>query len=236
MSEIRLLAVEPDDRYWRTVLGELSGDLRFTEVRRAQDADEAVRLLDTFRPTVALIDLTVPAMRAMELLQRLSGARPATGIVGTADALDDGRVGFALSAGVAACLPKSAPGRLIVATLLDVAAGGLPIQREVAARPQLLSRVITDFQRRSSRAAASGLACPLTARERSILDMVAGGHANKEIGVALFISERTVKNHMTNILAKLTARDRAHAVRIGMENGWTAQGAWQVREEMRAAA
>ena len=65
--------------------------------------------------------------------------------------------------------------------------------------------------------------CPLTNRELGILTLVADGEANKEVAVNLEIAERTVKNHMANILEKLTARSRAHAVRLAVENRWICQ-------------
>ncbi|GEM_PF-1828810 len=225
MAAIRLLAVEPDERYWRTFLLELKGDPRFGDAAWAPDVQQALQMLVSARPSIALVDLTVPDIHLMDLISKLVHFDPPAAIVGIADTIDDGRVSFAVGAGIAACLPKGAPARLIAGTLIEVAGGAAPIHREVAARPQILNRIIADFQRRVRGAPVQRAACPLTKRELGVLAMVADGHANKEIGSALEISERTVKNHMTNILNKLTARDRAHAVRIGMENAWIGNGA-----------
>jgi two-component system NarL family response regulator len=236
MSLITLLAVEPDERSWRAIEIELVGDPRIRAAHRFQDSQQALMALPVLRPSVALVDMTVPGPATLDLLQQLAVSQPPVGIIGTAETLDDGRVGFALGAGAAACLPRAALPRQTVGTVLEVAAGELPIHREVAGRPQLLTRLIGDFQRRLNGAHVSQAPCPLTARERTVLDMVAGGHANKEIGAALSISERTVKNHMTNILSKLPARDRAHAVRIGMENAWICQGPWIPDEKLKPEA
>ncbi len=226
MPTITLLAVEPDERSWRSIEAELAGDPRIRAAYRVVDSEQALLCLGSLRPTVAIVDLTVPSPSTLDLLQRLAGSQPPVGIVGIAETLDDGQVGFALGAGAAACLPRSAPARQAVSTVLEVAAGGLPIHREIGIRPQLLTRLIGDFQRRLRAPGAAHAPCPLTARERTVLDLVAGGHANKEIGFSLSISERTVKNHMTNILSKLSARDRAHAVRVGIENAWICQKPW----------
>jgi len=105
--------------------------------------------------------------------------------------------------------------------VIEVLAGELPIHRDVAERPYLLTGLLNEFQRQSRGSVeVETTACPLTARELNILSLVADGNANKEIAELLFISERTVKNHMTNILSKLGARDRAHAVRFGIQNSW----------------
>lgn len=236
MPAIILLAVEPDERFWQSLQAELSRDPRFGLSYRTPDAEKAVGALQTIRPTMLMADMTMPDFATMDLIHRVGGAQPAAGIVALAESLDDTRVSFALAAGASACLARSAPARQVAGAMLEVASGAMPIHREVAGRPALLIKLITDFQRGLRGSKASSAPCPLTQRELAVLDMVAGGNANKEIGASLSISERTVKNHMTNILVKLTARDRAHAVRIGMEHSWIGQHAWRSPLAAKVAA
>jgi len=236
MSAIRLLIVDAEDKYWKAAEPDFSSDPRFDVVTRANSSEQALMKLHTVRPTVAIVDMTVPSPATSELLHRLSSASSPVPVVAICDLMDDGHVGYAVGAGASAVLSRTAPPRQMRGSVLEVSSGALPIQRDIAERPDLLKRLISEFQRRL-RGSASGQTehCPLTERERTILDLVASGRANKEIASELDISERTVKNHMTNILAKLTARDRAHAVRIGIQNSWICRDGWEPMPLARAA-
>ena len=237
MSAIRLLIVDAEDRYWKAAEPDFNGDPRFEHVARAMSSEQAMMKVHTVRPTVAIVDMTVPSPATSELLHRLSTAMPPVPVVAVCEPMDDGHVGYAVGAGASAVLSRTSPPRQMRGIVLEVSAGALPIQRDIAERPDLLKRLISEFQRRlRGNGASHAEQCPLTERERTILDLVASGHANKEIASELDISERTVKNHMTNILAKLTARDRAHAVRIGIQNSWICRDHWQPVPITAAAA
>ncbi len=228
MSAIRLLIVDAEDRYWREVEPDFSSDPRFEQVSRAVSAEQALMKLHTSRPSVAIVDMTVPSPATSELLHRLSTTTSPVPVVAICEPLDDGHVGYAVGAGACAVLSRLSPPRQVRGLVLEASSGALPIQRDIAERPDLLKHLISEFQRRlRDTGPSSGAQCPLTERERSILDLVASGNANKEIASELGISERTVKNHMTNILAKLSARDRAHAVRIGIQNSWICRDQWE---------
>ncbi len=235
MSAIRLLIVDAEDRYWKETEPEFATDPRFEQVSRAVTAEQALMKLHTVRPSVAIVDMTVPSPATSELLHRLSTTTSPVPVVAICELLDDGHVGYAVGAGASAVLSRMSPPRQVRGMVLEVSAGARPIQRDVAERPELLKRLISEFQRRLRGSGPSHSAqCPLTERERTILDLVASGHANKEVAFELGISERTVKNHMTNILAKLSARDRAHAVRIGIQNGWICREQWEPTVPARA--
>lgn len=236
MSAIRLLIVDAEDRYWREAEPEFAGDPRFEHVIRAASSEQALSKLHTLRPSVAIVDMTVPSPATSELLHRLSTVTSPIPVVAICEPLDDGHVGYAVGAGACAVVSRTSPPRQVRGIVLEASAGSMPIQRDVAERPDLLRHLISEFQRRLRGSGPSQVQhCPLTERERTILDLVAAGHANKEIGSDLEISERTVKNHMTNILAKLTARDRAHAVRIGIQNNWICRDTWEPVLMARAA-
>ena len=236
MSAIRLLIVDSDDRYWKTAELDFAGDPRFDSVIRVASAEQALMKLQSSRPNAAVVEMTVPSPATSELLHRLSTGATPVPVVAICDTLDDGHIGYAVGAGASAVLSHSAPAKQVRGTVLEAASGALPIQRDIAERPDLLKRLISDFQRRVRGTGSSQHnPCPITERERSILDLVASGRANKQIAGELTISERTVKNHMTNILAKLNARDRAHAVRIGIQNSWICRDQWDMSSVARAA-
>jgi len=236
MPAIRLLIVDAEDRYWREVEPEFASDPRFEQVSRAVTAEQALMKLHSARPTVAIVDMTVPSPATSELLHRLSTTTSPIPVVAICEPLDDGHVGYAVGAGACAVLSRLAPPRQVRGLVLEASSGALPIQRDVAERPDLLRHLISEFQRRLRNTGPTSISqCPLTERERTILDLVASGHANKEVAFDLGISERTVKNHMTNILAKLSAKDRAHAVRIGIQSGWICRDQWEPAMAVRTA-
>lgn len=228
MAAIRLLIVDAEDRYWREAEPEFASDPRFEQVSRAVSSEQALMKLHSIRPSVAIVNMTVPSPATSELLHRLSTTMSPVPVVAICELLDDGHVGYAVGAGACAILSRVSPPKQVRGIVLEASAGAMPIQRDIAERPDLLKHLITEFQRRlRGTGPAQSDQCPLTERERTILDLVASGHANKQIAAELGISERTVKNHMTNILAKLTARDRAHAVRIGIQNSWICREHWE---------
>ena len=221
MSATRILIVDSDQRFWDSALFELTVDPRIDQVTRVDSAQAAMASVDSTKPGVAIINMTVPGPATSDLLRTLAAGAETTQVIALFDSLDDGRVGYAVGSGARACVSRMSPPRQIRGTVIEVLAGELPIHRDVAERPYLLSGLIAEFQRQTRGVEeVEATACPLTARELSILSLVADGNANKQIADLLYISERTVKNHMTNILAKLGARDRAHAVRFGIENSW----------------
>lgn len=221
MTATRLLIVDSDQRFWDSAQFELALDPRIEQVNRVDSAQSALAEVSKLRPGVAVVNMSVPGPAVSDLVRALCCGNDPVPVIAIFDSLDDGKVGYAVGAGARACVSKTSPAKQIRGTVIETLAGELPIHRDIAERPYLLTGLITEFQRQSrGTVEIEASVCPLTDRELNILSLVADGNANKEIAELLFISERTVKNHMTNILSKLGARDRAHAVRFGIENAW----------------
>ena len=221
MTAARLLIVDSDQRFWDSAQFDLAVDSRIEQVIRIDSAQAAMLQLAKLKVDIAIVNMNVPGAATSDLVRALCCSNDPIPVIALFDSLDDGRVGYAVGTGARACISKTSMTKQIRGTVIGTLAGELPIHRDVAERPYLLTGLISEFQRQSRGAAVPEIsACPLTGRELGILSLVADGNANKEIGDTLFISERTVKNHMTNILSKLGARDRAHAVRFGIENSW----------------
>jgi DNA-binding NarL/FixJ family response regulator len=188
-------------------------------VGEAEDGDEAVALARELRPDVVLMDIRMPGVDGIEATRRLLRDDDAPRILMLTTFDLDEYVYDAMKAGASGFLLKDAPRDQLVGAVRTVAAG------DALLAPALVRRLIEDFVRRP----APG-ACPpaelddLTEREREVLTLIARGLANAEIAARLFVSEATVRTHVTHILAKLGLRDRVQAVVLAYETGLVQPG------------
>ena len=176
-------------------------------VGAAGSAEEAIDLVGRSRPDVVLLDLELPGIDGVAAIPRLLERSPETRVLVFTAYDTDERVLGAIRAGARGYLLKGAPVQEIVGAIRVVQAGGSQLEPRVAAR--LLSEV--SAPRRSA-----GL---LSERERQVLRLVAAGLPNKQIARSLAITERTVKYHVTQILTKLGAENRAQAVALAVQRG-----------------
>jgi DNA-binding NarL/FixJ family response regulator len=176
------------------------GDMKLVaEASNGQDALEKFRL---HRPDVTLMDLQMPALNGIEAIIGIRSEFPNARIVVLTTYTGDIQVLRALKAGARGYILKGRVHRELLDTIRAVHAGQKRIPPEIAA--ELADHVAED---------------ELTPREIDVLRQIAAGSANKEIAGRLSIAEETVKSHVTNILAKLGANDRTHAVTIGLKRG-----------------
>ncbi len=190
---------------------ELAEDIRV--VAECADGKEAVEAIPRLRPDVVLLDMRMPGMNGIEVLQALAakGPVPPTVILTTFD--DDQLVLAGLKAGARGYLLKDVSLEQLVEAVHTVAAGGSLVSPAVTQRLKAgIERVGTPFRSLEQ-------PDPLTERETEILRLMAGGFSNKEIANSLAVAEGTVKNHVSNILSKLGVRDRTRAVLKALELG-----------------
>jgi DNA-binding NarL/FixJ family response regulator len=202
---IRLLVVDDHPVVREGLVSVLSDEQDFEVAGSASSAEEAVVQTSASRPDVVLLDLEMPGTDGVSAIPQLHAAHADCKIlVFTAYASDD-RVFGAIRAGAAGYLLKGASSAEI-ARAIRVVAGG-----ESYIEPRIAARLLTE--------AAAPQRFVLTDRERSVLRLVAAGMPNKQIARQLSISERTVKFHVTSILNKLNADNRAQAVSLAHERG-----------------
>jgi NarL family two-component system response regulator LiaR len=188
----------------RTFL-ELQDDIEV--VADACDGEEAVAAARDDRPDVVLMDLVMPGVDGIEATRRILRERPGTRVIALTSFLDDDKVLPAVRAGAAGYLLKDVePGELVRA-IHTVNDGGALLHPAVTAR---LMREVAEDEPDAN----------LTAREREVLALVARGLPNKLIARELGIAEKTVKAHMTSILAKLGVTDRTQAALLAVRRGW----------------
>jgi DNA-binding NarL/FixJ family response regulator len=188
----------------RTLL-ELQDDM--SVVAEAEDGEEAVALAAELHPDVALVDLVMPRRDGIETIRRMREVTPETRAIVLTSFLDEDSLVPAVRAGAVGYLLKDAQPQELVRAVRTVHAGEALLSPAVTAR--LLERV-----------AGGREEAPLTDREREVLQLVARGLPNKRIARELGVSEKTVKTHVSNILAKLGVDDRTqaalYAVRAGL--------------------
>ncbi len=183
------------------------------EAENGLDAIEKTAELD---PDVILMDLRMPELGGVAATKRLIQERPNSRIIVLTTFDDDDSVFEALRAGAAGYLLKDVSSDKLVEAIRTTAAGNSFLQPSVAAK------VLAEFTKQPTAPAApsqQGLVEPLSKRELEILQYLGQGASNKEIAAALFLTEGTVKNHITNVLGKMGVRDRTQAALKGKEMG-----------------
>ncbi|WP_062349098.1 response regulator [Herbidospora yilanensis] len=171
-------------------------------VGEASDGEEAVELALSLNPDVVVMDLVMPGVGGLEATRRLVDQRPDLGVLVLTMSEDDASVFAALRAGARGYVLKGTGGEDFLAAVSAVARGEAVYGPAVARR---IRRFLTTGP-------GTGPFPELTQREREILDLLANGKTNAEIARALFLSLKTVKNHLTSVFAKLQVADRAQAV------------------------
>jgi DNA-binding NarL/FixJ family response regulator len=201
-KSIRILSVE-DHPVFREGLNAIIGsqpDLML--VAQASNAVEAVAEFRRQRPDITLMDLRLPGTNGTDALITIRGEFPQARVIMLTTSDCDGEIQRALRAGAAAYVLKSMPKNELLAVIRSVHSGRRHVPPEVAAR---LAEHLGEED--------------LTARELEVLQLIRDGHRNKQVADQLAIAETTVNFHIKNIVDKLGANDRTHAVTIALRRG-----------------
>ena len=184
-------------------------------VGEAADGAEALDRVAGLRPDVVLMDLHMPVLDGIATTRRLRVEQPGVRVLALTTFDDDEDVFAALRAGALGYLLKDVSSERLVEAVLSAARGESVLQPSVAAK--LVARFVQLDDVPGPR--PQPLVVPLSDRELEVLRLLADGGSNREIAAAMFLAEGTVKNHVTNVLAKLGARDRTQAALRGRALG-----------------
>ena len=179
----------------------------------AEDGIVAVEQAQRLRPDVVLMDVRMPRRDGLWAAEQIISSGSATKVLMLTSFDIDDYVYSALRIGASGFLLKDAPADELVRAVRVVAAG------DALLAPSVTKRLIEKVTSRSARSPNTNAAAALTPRELEVLLTVADGKSNAEIAQELFVSEQTVKTHVSNMLTKLALRDRAQAVVFAYENG-----------------
>lgn len=214
MDPIRVLIAE-DERLTRDSLARLL-DMEddISVVAQAANGDEAVEMARRHLPEVLLTDINMPGKTGIEVARIVKDEAPATGIVILTIYHDDANVFAAIKAGATGYVLKDSPIDDTIAAIRAIYRG------DSLLHPSIAARVLAEFNRVSAqRSADLALFRELTEREVEVLREVMTGKRNREIADSLFISEKTVKNHVSSILFKLQVNDRTEAAMLAARGG-----------------
>lgn len=185
-------------------------------VGEAENGLEAIEKTAELAPDVILMDLRMPELGGVAATERLTAEHPNSRIIVLTTFDDDESVFDALRAGAVGYLLKDVSSEKLVEAIRTTASGNSFLQPSVAAK------VLAEFSRQPTPAkkpTVNDLVEPLSKRELEILQFLGKGASNKEIAAGLFLTEGTVKNHITNILGKMGVRDRTQAALMGKDMG-----------------
>ncbi|ADU95623.1 response regulator [Geobacillus sp. Y412MC52] len=198
---------------------EFEGD--FEVVAEGSDGSEALSIVETYRPDLVLMDINMPDINGVEATKQLIEAYPDTKVVVLSIHDDENYVMRALQTGAAGYLLKEMDADTLIEAVRIVAEGGSYLH------PKVTHNLIREYRRLTTEKGGAVVKQEvrrplhlLTRRECEVLQLLADGKSNRAIGEALYISEKTVKNHVSSILQKLSVNDRTQAVVVAIKNGW----------------
>jgi len=211
---IRVFLVEDQALVREGIRGLLALDPGIAVVGTSSDGEEAVAAIPVCRPDVVLLDMRLPRLSGLDVLERLAaaGGLPPTIILTTFD--DEAIVLEGLRRGARGYLLKDVSLDELVRAIRVVAGGGTAVQ------PVVSRRVVRGLEAAKAEFPRLEPPDPLTEREIEVLRLMTGGYSNREIARALKVAEGTVKNHVSSILSKLGVRDRTRAVLQAVRAGY----------------
>jgi two-component system, NarL family, response regulator DegU len=191
------------------------------KIIEASPDDDLAAIIEADLPDVILLDIDAPSLNGLKVGKNLIQRYPAIRLIVMTSEINNDELFEVIRIGAAAYLDKKSTTEELEGIIRRVARGEYPINDSLLATPTVAEHVLKQFQEMVSMGmAVESITAPLTSRETQILHYVADGNSNKKIAQILDISEQTIKNHVSSILRKLNANDRAHAVVLAIRRGW----------------
>ncbi len=195
------------------------------EILECDPNHDALGMIEANLPDVTLLGSDLATHSGLELGRKIARNFPNTRVIILSPDPSDEELFDVIRSAAVACLRKNSSATELVETIRRASRGEYPINESVIARPQVAKHVLRRFQDIASLGDnMDTIVALLTQREKQILNYIAEGNTNKQIAHILKISEQTIKNHVSAILRKLNANDRAHAVVLAIRQGWISIG------------
>ncbi|MBM4760880.1 response regulator [Bacillus sp. B15-48] len=221
----RIVIIDDHQLFREGVKRILDFEQSFEVVAEGDDGNEALNLYEQYQPDVVIMDINMPDMNGVDATRQLIEKYPEAKVIILSIHDDENYVTHALKTGATGYLLKEMDAEELIHAVKIVADGGSYLH------PKVTHNLVKEYRRLSkqegqatgSMMSAIEIRRPLhllTRRECEVLQLLTDGKSNRGIGEALYISEKTVKNHVSNILQKMNVNDRTQAVVVAIKNGW----------------
>ncbi len=220
----RIVIIDDHQLFREGVKRILEFEKSFEVVAEGNDGTEAAELVEKHHPDVVLMDINMPHVNGIEATQKLVDNYPDSKVIILSIHDDENYVTHALKTGASGYMLKEMDADALIEAIKVVADGGSYLH------PKVTHNLVKEYRRLASEEGSGNqflrqmeIRRPLhllTRRECEVLQLLADGKSNRAIGDALFISEKTVKNHVSNILQKMNVNDRTQAVVVAIKKGW----------------
>ena len=188
-------------------------------VAECADGEEALEVLSTVQPDIVLMDVNLPNLNGLQITQKLKNAHPEINVIILTAYDDEEQIYRAIRIGASAYFAKDVAPAQLLDTVRTVAEGYYVITNK-RMTPEQAEQWLLELYRRYGITPEDSTFSPLTNRQMEILELIIEGLSNKQIALRLGISQQTVKNHVTSVLAKLNCSDRTQAAISALRHGW----------------
>jgi two-component system response regulator DegU len=222
LKKTNIIIIDDHQLFREGVKRILDFEANFEVVAEGDDGTQALSLVEQHQPDVVIMDINMPTLNGVEATAQLVAAFPETKVIILSIHDDENYVTHALKTGAQGYLLKEMDSEQLVEAVKVVADGGSYLH------PKVTHNLVKEYRRLATsnqRTVKKEIEIRrplhlLTRRECEVLQLLADGKSNRGIGETLFISEKTVKNHVSNILTKMNVNDRTQAVIVSIKNGW----------------
>ncbi len=217
MDKIKVMIID-EQAFFRAGVRQVLSQQSDLEILDCAPNQDTLGLIEASLPDVALLGSDLAALSGLELSRTITRHYPNTKVIVLSPDPNDEELFEIIKTAAVACLSKNSTAEELASTIRRARNGEYPINESLTTRPTVARHVLNQFQH--MRRTMEAVVAPLTPRETQILNYIADGNTNKQIARILEISEQTIKNHVSAILRKLNANDRAHAVVLAIRHGW----------------
>jgi len=219
MVKIKVCIISPQSLFRQGVRHSLSSMSGIEVISETEADDDAMSAVENLLPDVVMVDIDTPSDNGLKLARLIRQRLPNIGVIVLTSTPEDEQLFQAIKAQASAYLSKDITADELADTVKRTAKGEHPINESFVSHPRVAEQVLHHFRELPLGQGAESIVSPVTAREQEILNYMAKGYLNKQIALALDISEQTVKNHVTSILRKLNANARTQAVVEAIKHG-----------------
>ncbi len=220
MNKITVMIID-EQPYFRAGVRQVLSQQSEFKILDYDTTQDTLELIEAQLPDVVLLGSDLATINGLELGRKISRYYPNSKVIMLSPNPNDVELFEIIRTAAVAYLGKNTSSEELIDTIMRVSRGEYPINESLMTQPQVAGHILKRFNDSFSKGEViEDVMAPLTHRETQVLNHIAEGNSNKQIAHILDISEQTIKNHVSSILRKLNANDRAHAAVLAIRHGW----------------